>query len=403
VLGNYVAAVHAVRSLAGAGFHVILGTSTEYGTAQHSRHCHEVFAHPPIDDEDAFLEALDTFVRSRPDVAVILPLLASYVACLASHPDRMPDGPVIALAEPATVLTCLDKDRMLAMATELGVPVRRSLVAHDLAELEAAASSVGFPLIVKSTGDRYGLLPGRRKAIRSRDMRELREALPDWPSGHPSLVVQPWVSGPRHNVNFAARGGRLLVTFDTRAPRTDRVDGTGFGVRWDLVRPDERLTRATEAMVARLGYTGVGATQFLVPERGEPHFLELNPRVGMPARVWAAFGFDTVHAACQLAGVEVGWREDPGYTQPVGPHGAWTSREAYGLLTAIGRSELGGRDAVSRIGAMIRTAVTADVHLTWSVSDPLPSLAAWSKVISPGTLLAARRAARPSKGATADH
>jgi hypothetical protein len=243
---------------------------------------------------------------------------------------------------------------------------------------------------VKSSGDRFGPLPGRHKAIRCRDVRELRAALPTWPTGHPALIVQPWVGGPRYNVNFAARDGRIIMSFHTLVPRTDRFDGTGLGVHWDLTRPNARLLEATEAMVAKLGYTGVGATQFLVPPDGEPHFLELNPRVGMPASIWYDFGFDTVLAACQLAGVDVGWRETPGYANPVGPHGVWTSRETYGLLTALGRGEIDVRTAASRAVTIAGAAVTADAHLTWSWKDPLPSIVAWASVLSPRTWLPPR-------------
>jgi predicted ATP-grasp superfamily ATP-dependent carboligase len=294
------------------------------------------------------------------------------------------------MPDPSVVMTCLDKDAVLVMAARLGVPVRPSRTVRDLAELEDAAQAVGFPCLVKPASDRFGLLPGRRKAMRCEDIRSIRTALPSWPTGHRTLIVQPWVSGPRYNIDFVARNGRILMAAHAYASRTDRLDGTGSGVEILLTTPRPQLAEATERLLGELDYTGPGGIQFMVPERGEPHLLEINPRVAMPAAIWAAFGFDPVLAACQLAGVDVGWREDPTILMPVGKRGAWSSKDAYGLLTAIGHREIGPRQAAGWAVALLRSAVRADVHMTWSWTDPLPTLAAWADVLWPGTWVRAR-------------
>jgi hypothetical protein len=172
------------------------------------------------------------------------------------------------------------------------------------------------------------------------------------------------------------------------ALRTDRLDGTGSGVDILVTDQDASLVRATERILGHLRYTGLGGIQFMVPDQGEPHLLEINPRVAMPARIWARSGFDPVLAACQLGGVDVGWQEDPTHVIPAGTRGVWTSRDVYGLLTTIGRGEIGPRGAATWAAAIIRAAVSADVHMTWAWDDPLPTLAAWAKVVAPGTWLA---------------
>jgi biotin carboxylase len=394
IVGSYVTAVHAARSLAGAGFRVIVSHGPEYSTAHYSRACHEVFRHPPLTEKDAYLDALLGLIRATPDLEVILPLRPNYVACLAADRSRLPERPLIAMPDPSVVLTCLDKDTVLAMAARLGVPVRRSLIVHDVGQLEEAAQAVGFPCLVKPASDQFGPLPGRRKAIRCDDLRSLRTALPSWPTGHRTLIVQPWVSGPRYNIDFVARNGRLLMAAHAYASRTDRLDGTGSGVEILLTDPRPQLVEATERLLGELDYTGPGGIQFMVPERGEPHLLEVNPRVAMPAAIWAAFGFDPVLAACQLAGVDVGWREDPSHSIAPGTRGVWTTRDLYGLLTTIARGEIGPRRAASWLATSVRVAVTADAHMTWSWRDPLPTLVATGNVLWPGTWLASRKAAR---------
>ena len=57
-----------MRSLSRAGYRVILGASNARAPAEFSRHCHEVWRHPPFDDLPVFERALMSFLDSRPDI-----------------------------------------------------------------------------------------------------------------------------------------------------------------------------------------------------------------------------------------------------------------------------------------------------------------------------------------------
>ncbi len=45
---------------------------------------------------------------------------------------------------------------------------------------------------------------------------------------------------------------------------------------------------------------------------------------------------------------------------------------------------IGARDAFRWLGRTVRTAIAADVHVTWSIRDPMPSLALlWRDILKP--------------------
>ena len=88
-----------------------------------------------------------------------------------------------------------------------------------------------------------------------------------WTSSPPQSVVashvEAHVSGPRHNVYFAARDGVWIDGVEVRAVRTDRLDDTGLAVEGVSVAATPALTEATAALLRVLGYTGVGCAQYL--------------------------------------------------------------------------------------------------------------------------------------------
>ena len=374
LLGNYLPSLAAARSLAAAGFRVVVGDGGESCTVAHSRACDEVWKHPPIQRSDDLLDALVTFLAGRPDVSIVLPLEESYVAFLARHRDRVPAGPIVAMPDPVTVSTCLDKGSMYRIAREEGVTCLPVSTAHDLASLNASAVDVGFPCLVKPVGRGIGTLPGDRKALVCADEGALARAFDVWPAGHAELLVQRYVRAPRDNVYFVARRGTIVACIESRILRTDRADGTGINVAAVTVPLVERVVQQCEALARRLGYTGVGLFQFLMPARDEPIFMELNPRHGAGMAFMQACGLDLTLAACALASGTDLWHEVPGSSYPIGKRYAWTAGDLRGLWLSRARGEVDRAGALGWLAEALRSAVRADVHATWSPRDPLPTM-----------------------------
>ena len=97
---------------------------------------------------------------------------------------------------------------MFRLCEELRLPLAPYQRIQSKSDLLDAARSIGFPLIVKPSTVDAELFD--RKAIIASSMDELTTAFFEWPIEHPELIVQKFVSGPRHSVIFSAQNGRLL-------------------------------------------------------------------------------------------------------------------------------------------------------------------------------------------------
>jgi biotin carboxylase len=207
-----------------------------------------------------------------------------------------------------------------------------------------------------------------------RDGDDLAAAFPAWPPGHASLLVQRYAPGRRHNIHFAAREGRILARAETTALRTDRRDGSGLGVEGISVPLHEALNHDADRLVAVLEYTGVGLIQYLVPHDGPPHLLEMNPRLGTALAFIQHLGLDLARAACALATGDPVWSPDPSYRHAVGRRYVWTSKDLNGLIVSRDQGRLAPGEGARWVRRLLRAALRADAHLTWSWRDPRPSI-----------------------------
>ncbi|MFN8623856.1 MAG: ATP-grasp domain-containing protein [Chloroflexota bacterium] len=381
LVGNYLPSIAVARALAAQGYHVIAGDGGEYSTVFASRACHEVWRHDPSRAPGVFLGELLALLAARPDIRVVMPLITDYVEIVAGHRPELPPGIVVASPQPEVIEVCLDKARMLELVRSAGVPERPTLTAGDAEGVLAAAREVGLPCVVRPGAETGTHLPHERKALICEDEAAVRRAVEPWPPGIPSLMVQPYVDGPRHNVYFAAREGRIVGSVQSRIVRTDRHDGTGTNVEAIILASQPRVTELSEAIVGRLGYTGVGLLQFLVPATGDPHFLELNPRHGAGVAFMIAAGLDLATAAIELARPGGTWAPPAGWSPPVGLRYAWVSRDLYGLLAGRERAEVSPAEGRRWFRNLVRSGVRADVHGTWDLHDPAPTLTVYRHLL----------------------
>jgi predicted ATP-grasp superfamily ATP-dependent carboligase len=375
VLGNYRPTLSVARALTPLGYRIIVTRRGGEGCAEHSRHVAECWDHPPIDDEGAFVSALARFLAERPDVTVVYPVWEPCALAVARHHGALPNDRAYATPPPETVITCLDKPRMLDVARAAGVPCAPFAVVDSHAALLREAAYIGFPLVVRPVSSSRPLLGDNALILRDRD--HLLAKLPSWPPEQNRLIAQRYVSGPRYNVYFAADRGRAIRMLSTKTVRTHVADGTGLAVAARAVPLSAELRGHMERTLAALRYHGVGLFQML-GEDGRSTFLELNPRIGANHALAEACGMELSRLAIDLA-------RGPMPAEPlvVGESGlscAWTYGELRGVRRALAAKEIGAFGAVRAIGRAVTTAVAADVHLTWSRHDPLPTLALFARL-----------------------
>jgi len=382
LLGNYRPAIAVARALAREGNRIVLGLGGE-GGAQLSRSVAEVWAHPSLrTDEDAFLDALRALLAARPDIRLVLPVAEDFVLFFARRAIESMGGTCIVSPAPQVVCAFADKAASLQRAADLGVPCLPFRVVTSHAELLASAAAIGFPLTVRPLGVTARL--GTKKALILHTAAELHEALPEWPRGHRELLLQLYATGERHNLYFAARNGRLEGFVQTRILRTDQPDGTGLAVYGETVAPQPGIVADTAKLTRSCRYTGIGLTQFIVdPGTGARCFLELNPRVSGSHSVPEAFGLPLSRLAVELARSGSCAALPPPGSYPAGLRYAWTYGDLRGLKAEWDRGEVDAKAMLKRAVRIAAAALRADVHMTWSWSDPLPTLAKFAKALLP--------------------
>lgn len=366
-----------VRSLGRAGYRVVAGTRVGRRNDRFvslSRFVNETWTHPDYaaDKGDAFLKALQARL-SDGDIVAVFPVGEASLRLLgqAVSKGRLPVGVRPLMASPLVVERCLDKAASFVWASEIGLPLPRSVLVRDAGGLAAAAEEAGYPCAVKPESSEERILG--KKCLLVDTPAELARALPEWPEGQGALLVQSRAQGFRHNCIFLASGGRVVRYFEGRVLRTDASDGTGYGVEVLSVVPSARRREHCERAVAHLGYEGVGCLQFLVdPAHDSEVFLELNPRLDATIALPVALGMDfprwTVEGGLgkPLGGGPLGG------DYPVGRRYAWTLGDFTGA-----RAE-GAAALAARLPKLVLTLLRARVHATFEWTDPAPALYLWA-------------------------
>jgi acetyl-CoA/propionyl-CoA carboxylase biotin carboxyl carrier protein len=187
---------------------------------------------------------------------------------------------------PAAIRAMGDKAAARRLAASVGVPVVAGYDDADQgdATLVAAAARIGFPVLVKPAagGGGKGMRTVRAPAqLADALMAARREATAAF--GDDRLVLERLIKGGRHveiQVLFDAHGagvhlGERDCSIQRRHQKVlEETPSPAVGV--DLRR---RLGDAALDLARAVGYVSAGTCEFLVDDRGEPAFLEMNTRL----------------------------------------------------------------------------------------------------------------------------
>jgi hypothetical protein len=162
------------------------------------------------------------------------------------------------------------------------------------------------------------------------------------------------------------------------------------------VVPDERLVAWTQALTRSLNYTGVGCAQFLVDESGLAAFLEINPRIAGNHAIAEAAGLPLARLAIELA------KNGAAASAPliVGRDGirfAWTYGDMRGLREAWRGGKLSFGAAVAWAARIVITGLTANLHMTFTPSDPLPTLVLMARQLGVAGLFERKHHPQPAR------
>jgi len=283
-----------------------------------------------------------------------------------------------------TLRVSTDKTAMGALCESLGIRAPRTEQPASLAEVEALAARVSWPVIVKPrSGGDTPFPPGEKNAIVG-NAGELTSLYRNLPALLGRTLCQEIVTGPDSDIYqvtaLMRSGGRKPVVSCVRKRRQyPRQRGTtSFGLtEWNplLVEPALRVFGALE-------WRGIGSIEFKLGPGGTPYFIELNPRLPWYNHLFAASGVNLP---------ELMYRD----LTDAGATGGEVPKQRDGVAWGHLANDLASHRAARPrpgAGAWIRWAVehaTAQSSAWRCFSDPRPALAAYFALLR--TLREARR------------
>ncbi|WP_040517513.1 pyruvate carboxylase [Gordonia neofelifaecis] len=220
------------------------------------------------------------------------------------------DNGLVFIGPSAAVLDLAgDKRRSVQAAREAGLPVLTgSAPSADPSELVRAAEEMTFPVFVKAIAGGGGR--GMRRVERIDELAAAvsaasREA--DSAFGDPTVFLEQAVVEPRHiEVQILADASGDVVHLYERdcslQRRHQKVVEIAPAVGLDSSVRD-RICRDAVAFARHIGYTCAGTVEFLLDQRGEHYFIEMNPRIQVEHTVTEeVVDVDLVSAQLRIAG-----------------------------------------------------------------------------------------------------
>ncbi|MUL65560.1 pyruvate carboxylase [Mycobacterium sp. CBMA 234] len=178
-----------------------------------------------------------------------------------------------------------NKARAIDSARAAGLPVLSSSEpSASVDELLAASESMQFPLFVKAVAGGGGR--GMRRVADPADLREAIEAASreaDSAFGDPTVFLEQAVINPRHiEVQILAdTHGNVMHLFERDCSvqrRHQKVIELAPAPNLDPALRT-RMCNDAVAFARQIGYSCAGTVEFLVDERGQHVFIEMNPRI----------------------------------------------------------------------------------------------------------------------------
>jgi predicted ATP-grasp superfamily ATP-dependent carboligase len=388
VMNPYYTGLGIARALAGTGVRVVALTSEPDAPGVRSRYFDTVERVPNGRDDPAGLcAALERLAAKEPGKPVLFPTRDFDIVFLAQHHDVL--APLYELPQPARspILRMMDKLELAQVATRLGIATPLTLACETGEEVERAAASLAFPVIVKPRlayqWRKAGMWEriGAQKAFIVESADALRALYARLAAHASDVLVQEYVPGDDADIVvcccYMDGAGELAGHFTGRKLRQNPpLVGTGSVIEAtpvpEVVAPSVELLRA-------FGYRGVAEIEFKRDRaRGRYSLIEINPR-----------HWDQHELGC-LVGVNISWLA---YADRVGAGAApcqpryadgerykWIAESelAHSTLRNLWHAVRGGAGRLARVRRTL--AETAElmsghrIYATARLADPLPGI-----------------------------
>ena len=274
-------ALAAVRSLGARGVTVHTADAGAESLAGHSRYAAGYHRLPsPLEAPDAYPEAVFELAR-RVGAEVVFPMVDASVMLLAptGNEARGQGQGVIAAPTAAAYLALSDKAQLIERAGQVGIPVPRTVIAHDAASLRAAVAEIGLPCALKPARSRVLIgdtIVGTAVTI-AQDMAAVeRVAAQPW-LGPTACLVQEFIPGTGAGV-FSLCGPEDPVAWFAHRRLREKPPRGGVSVLSESAPVDPALQGLAEKLLRSVDWFGPAMIEFRIDPQGQPWLMEVNGR-----------------------------------------------------------------------------------------------------------------------------
>jgi acetyl-CoA carboxylase biotin carboxylase subunit len=204
------------------------------------------------------------------------------------------------------------KERARAMMRQAGVPILPGSEGVIKTEQEALATAeaIGYPVILKASaggggrGMRVVNSPGELPALVVQAQQEAGAAF-----SCPDVYLEKFIRGPRH-IEFQVLGdhhGNVEILGERECSIQRRHQKLLEESPSPALKPDARrkVAEKLREAIRAAGYTNAGTVEFLMDEKGDLYFIEVNARIQVEHPVTEAVtGVDLVKSQIRIAAGE---------------------------------------------------------------------------------------------------
>jgi predicted ATP-grasp superfamily ATP-dependent carboligase len=256
-------------------------SEASWAPAIRSRWCAEHGRLPDFaDDEGAYqVGLLDVIQEWAP--SLVVPAHDGSIQAVRSIRDKIEQYAPLGLASEEALDVAVSKARTLALATQLGIRVPRTVAVAQDDDVAAALSEVGLPAVVKPVESwvvRDGV--GARLSTQAvSGVDEARRTVAAVFAAGGDVIVQEWLPGRREAVSLFYAQRRFHGRLAQASLRDWPVLG-GVSVLCETIPLASDIVHDAEALVAELNLEGCSMVEFRRDRRGRPALMEVNPRMG---------------------------------------------------------------------------------------------------------------------------
>jgi predicted ATP-grasp superfamily ATP-dependent carboligase len=362
-----------LRSLGKRNIKTAVLTSFPVYTSRFSKFCQKQFLVPSTSLEKEYAKSVEKIVKNE-KFDMYFPLSEWSLLPISENRERLTPYIKLPFASHESILKCFDKRLTLELALENGVPIPKTRLVKNSAELELAAQEMSYPCVVKP---RWSVVWRKDCAFDRRGgfVNSASELIATYNSIHhyfPYPLIQEYVPGLNYSVAAVYNNGKPRAFCGIKVNRAWPPSGGNSCYR-ESVRIDPRMKMYTEKLLEALSWHGIAEVEFrLDPRDNIPKLMEINPRFWGSLCVAVKAGIDFPYLLYKIA-MDGDARETFNYK--AGVKGRYMEQDLLYIISIIKNSSANNTlrsDTLKQLSSWLKFYEPGLFYDLFEVNDPVP-------------------------------